>query len=339
VFATYGFYILTTLSITAKIKIMYIRPETYSNDKKPARMAWSGWCVPVVSHWGLKVFFLFVCFLIVSGCKTIEKPSEFVESLRNPTSFPEIFFPATKDIDEIVKENKLAEDENIKVIPIGESKSTSVYLIQVRGNAEMDAHYHKLHDEMVYVKKGSGVLMLDGTRYGIRDGMLLIIPRMTVHKFINTGSELNIAISVFSPTFNGEDIELIAESHQIEKKKRTIYDKGIKEREKEKTAEEGKKTKWLGFWKDDEKKVESDKGREIKAGEAIEEQKMLVLTEEGKQKIKEVQQKISEEERRLIKTMVLNEKLKVLQRLKRDGLINQEEFDAKRHEIMSESGL
>jgi quercetin dioxygenase-like cupin family protein len=239
VFATYGFYILTTLSITAKIKIMYIRPETYSNDKKPARMAWSGWCVPVVSHWGLKVFFLFVCFLIVSGCKTIEKPSEFVESLRNPTSFPEIFFPATKDIDEIVKENKLAEDENIKVIPIGESKSTSVYLIQVRGNAEMDAHYHKLHDEMVYVKKGSGVLMLDGTRYGIRDGMLLIIPRMTVHKFINTGSELNIAISVFSPTFNGEDIELIAESHQIEKKKRTIYDKVMKEREQEKAAVEG----------------------------------------------------------------------------------------------------
>ena len=98
---------MTTLSITAKIKIMYIRPEIYSNGKK---------CVPVISHWRLKVFFLFVFFLIVSGCKTIEKPSEFVESLRNPTSFPEIFFPATKDIDEIVKENKLAEDENIKVI-------------------------------------------------------------------------------------------------------------------------------------------------------------------------------------------------------------------------------
>jgi quercetin dioxygenase-like cupin family protein len=330
VLATYGFYILTTLSITAKIKIMYIRPETYSNGKK---------CVLVISHWRLKVFFLFVFFLIVSGCKTMEKPSEFVESLRNPTSFPEIFFPATKDIDEIVKENKLAEDENIKVIPIGESKSTSVYLIQVRGNAEMDAHYHKLHDEMVYVKKGSGVLELDGTRYGIRDGMLLVIPRMTVHKFVNTGNESNIAISVFSPTFDGEDIELIKESHQIKKKKRTIYDKGMKEREKEKAAEEGKKKKWLGLWKDDEKKVESDKGREVKVGEAIEEQKMLVLTEEGKQKIKEVQQKISEEERRLIKTMVLNEKLKVLQRLKKDGLINQEEFDAKRHEIMSESGL
>jgi quercetin dioxygenase-like cupin family protein len=269
----------------------------------------------------------------------MEKPSEFVESLRNPTSFPEIFFPATKDIDEIVKENKLAEGENIKVIPIGESKSTSVYLIQVRGNAEMDAHYHKLHDEMVYVKKGSGVLELDGTRYGIRDGMLLVIPRMTVHKFVNTGNESNIAISVFSPPFDGEDIELIKESHQIKKKKRTIYDKGMKEREKEKAAEEGKKKKWLGLWKDDEKKVESDKGREVKVGEAIEEQKMLVLTEEGKQKIKEVQQKISEEERRLIKTMVLNEKLKVLQRLKKDGLINQEEFDAKRHEIMSESGL
>jgi quercetin dioxygenase-like cupin family protein len=275
--------------------------------------------------------------MIVSGCKTLDKPSEFVESLRNPTSFPEIFLPTAKDIDEIVKENELTKDEDIKVIPIGENKSTSVHIIQVREKAEMDAHFHKSHDEIVYIKKGSGVLELDGTRHGIRDGMLLVIPRMTVHKFVNTGNELNIAISVFSPPFDGEDIKLIKESHKIERKKKTIYDKGIKERSKEKDAEEGKQKKWLSFWKRDEEKVESDKGKKMKASEAVEEHKILVLTEEGKQRIKEVQQKISEEERRLIENVILNEKLKVLQKLKDDGLIDQDEFNAKRSEIISES--
>jgi quercetin dioxygenase-like cupin family protein len=348
---------LTTNSIAAKIKRMYIQSNTYSNCRKPARTTlparmtprqndmvglgsdWSGRCVldgSIISHWGFKVF-LFIFFVIVSGCKTLEKPGEFVESLRNPTSFPEMYFPTAKDIDEIVKENELTKDENIKVIPIGKNKSTSVHLIQVRENAEMDMHFHKLHDEIVYIKKGSGVLELNGTRYGIRDGMLLVIPRKTVHKYVNTGNELNIAISVFSPPFDGEDIELIKKPHIIKKKKKTIYDKTMKERRKEKEAEEGKQKKWLSFWKGDEEKVETDKEKEIKESEAIEEQKILVLTEEGEQRIKEMQQKISEEERRLIKKMVLNEKLEVLQRLKKDGLIDQEEFDAKRSEIISES--
>lgn len=301
----------------------------------------SGWYVLegiIISHPGFKVF-LFILFLIVSGCKTLEKPSEFVESLRNPTSFPEMYFPTAKNIDEIVKENELAKDENIKVIPIGENKSTSVYLIQVRENAEMDAHFHKSHDEIVYIKSGSGVLELNGTRYGIKDGMLLVIPRRTVHKFVNTGNEMNIAISFFSPPFDGEDIELIKVTRRIKKKKKTIYDKAMKEQKKGKEDEDGEKKKWLSFWKGDEEKAELGKGREVKTSDAIEEQKILVLTDEGKQRIKEVQQKISEEERRLIEKVILNEKLKVLQKLKDDGLIDQEEFDAKRSEIIGESKL
>ncbi len=328
---------------------MRIQPKTYSKDRKPARTTLparagtggSGWYVLegiIISHPGFKVF-LFILFLIVSGCKTLEKPSEFVESLRNPTSFPEMYFPTAKNIDEIVKENELAKDENIKVIPIGENKSTSVYLIQVRENAEMDAHFHKSHDEIVYIKSGSGVLELDGTRYGIKDGMLLVIPRRTVHKFVNTGNEMNIAISFFSPPFDGEDIELIKVTRRIEKKKKTIYDKAMKEQKKGKEDEDGEKKKWLSFWKGDEEKAELGKGREVKTSDTIEEQKILVLTEEGKQRIKEVQQKISEEERRLIEKVILNEKLKVLQKLKDDGLIDQEEFDAKRSEIIGESKL
>ena len=103
------------------------------------------------------VFFLTIVFLIVSGCKGIQKPGEFIESLKNPTSFPEIFLPEIKDIYEIVNEKTLAEDENIMIIPIGEDKSSSIYLFLIRENAEMDAHYHKFHDVIMYIEKGRAV--------------------------------------------------------------------------------------------------------------------------------------------------------------------------------------
>ena len=89
------------------------------------------------------IFFLPVVFLVASGCKGMkEKPGEFIESLRNPTSFPEVFLPEIKNIDEIVNENTLVEDENIMIIPVDKDKSSSIYLFQIRENAEMDLHYH-----------------------------------------------------------------------------------------------------------------------------------------------------------------------------------------------------
>ena len=41
----------------------------------------------------------------------------------------------------------------------------------------------------------------------------------------------------------------------------------------------------------------------------------------------------------IIDRIVLDEKLKVLQKLKDEGLISQEEFEAKKAEVISESGL
>ncbi|ODS31261.1 MAG: hypothetical protein SCARUB_03630 [Candidatus Scalindua rubra] len=280
--------------------------------------------------------FISIAFLVATGCKGLKKPGEFIESLRNPTSFPEIILPEIKNTDEIIKEKGLAEDENVKIIPIGKDKSSSIYLLQIRENAEMDAHYHKSHDEIVYIKRGSGIMELDGTRHNVKEGMMVVIPRKSVHKYVNTGEVSNIAISIFSPPFNGEDIKLVRESRGIKKKKKNIYDKIMKKSKKE---DEGEKKKWLSFWKKDEKKIDVDEEKEGQTGEAVEEQKILVLTEEGKQKIREARQKIKEEERDVINKIILDEKLKVLQKLKDDGLISQEEFEVKRAEVISESGL
>ncbi len=286
------------------------------------------------------IFFLPIVFLVASGCKGLQKPGEFVESLRNPTSFPEIFLPEIKNIDEIVNENALAEDENFMIIPIGKDKSSSIYLFQIRENAEMDAHYHKSHDVIMYIKKGSGIVELNGTRHSVKEGMMVVIPRLSVHRYVNTGEVTGIVVSIFSPPFDGKDVKEFRESAGIVKKKKTIYDKAMKKSRKEMKKDDGGDKKWLGLWGKDEEKVEPGKEEEGKSGDVIdEEQKILVLTEEGMQKVREARKKVKKEEKAVIDRIVLDEKLKVLRRLKDEGLISQEEFEAKKTEVISDSGL
>ena len=274
--------------------------------------------------------------LVVCGCMVTKKPGEFVESLRNPTSFPEIFSPEIKYIDEIIDEKSLAEDENIKIIPLGKDKSTSVYLFQIRQDAEMDTHYHKAHDEILYIKKGSGILALDGTRHAVKEGMVVMIPRSSIHKYINTGKETSITISMFSPPFDGKDIKVIKDPISYTKKKKTVYDKAMKKSERELRKEKGEEKKWFGLWGKDE---EEDSGDGEEGGVMPEEQKILVLTEEGRERVREARRKVNAEEKAIIDKIILHEKLMVLQRLKLDGLISDKEFEITKAEIIKESGL
>jgi len=275
--------------------------------------------------------------LVVFGCIATKKPGEFVESLRNPTSFPEIFSPEIKYIDEIVDEKSLAEDENVKIILLGKDKSTSVYLYQTRQEAEMGTHYHKSHDEILYIKKGSGILELNGTRHIVKEGMVVMIPRSTIHNYLNTGKEINIAVSMFSPPFDGKDIKVLKKSISYQKKKKTIYDKAMKKSVRELRKEKGEDRKWFGLWGRDEEKAES--GEEEEGGVIPEEQRILVLTEEGREKVREARRKVNAEEKAIINKIILDEKLMVLQRLKLDGLISDKEFEITKAEIIKESGL
>ncbi len=274
--------------------------------------------------------------LAVCGCMATKKSGEFVESLRNPTSFPEIFKPEIKYIDDIVEEKSLAEDENVLIIPLGSDKSTSAYLFQMSQGSEMETHSHKTHDEILYIKEGSGILALEGVRHVVKEGMLVMIPRQTVHKYMNTGKETSITISMFSPPFDGKDIKVLENYIDFKKKKKTVYDKMIKKSEKELKKEEGREKKWFGLRKKDGD--EAEPGEDDEGDYIPEEQKILVLTDEGRAKIREARRKVTDEENAIIDKIVLDEKLMVLQRLKLDGLISDEEFEKTKAEIIEESG-
>jgi len=280
---------------------------------------------------------IFTSFLVVCGCMATKKSGEFVESLRNPTSFPEIFLPEIKYIDEIVDVQGLAEEENVKIIPLGKDKSTSVYLFQIRQDAAMEAHSHKSHDEILYFSKGDGLLILNGTRHMVKEGMVVMIPRSSIHKYVNTGKDISVAVSMFSPPFDGKDIKVLEKPISYKKKKKSVYDKAMKKSVKELRKEKDKERKWLGLWGKDDEKAES--GEEEEGGAITEERKILVLTEEGREKIREARKKVNAEENAIIDKIVLDEKLMVLQRLKLDGVISNKEFEAKKAEIIEESGL
>ncbi len=132
-----------------------------------------------------------------------------MESLKHPTKFPEVFTFNVQNIEEVIEKNPLGENEEVKITDIGENKNSSMHLIQVRANGEIQPHYHKRHDKVIYVKKGSGIATLDDTRYVVKPGSMLQVPLKTVFKFLNTGNETFVAVSVFSPPFDGNDIKKI----------------------------------------------------------------------------------------------------------------------------------
>ena len=99
--------------------------------------------------------------------------------------------------------------------------------------------------------------------------------------------------------------------------------------------ESTEKKEWLGFWSKKEEKA--GLVQQEQSIDEAEEQRLLVLTDEGKQKIKEVQERMGEREKEALDKIIISERLKLLEKLRVEGLISQEEFEAKRDEMINET--
>ncbi|MGR3318959.1 MAG: cupin domain-containing protein [Candidatus Anammoxibacter sp.] len=166
--------------------------------------------------------------------KIIKTPSVYIETLKHPTEFPEEFLPEVFDIDEILKQNPLESGEIVKILLLGEGRLASTHFVQVRKDSEIKPHFHKKHDKTISVKKGQGIAILNGTRYLVKPGMILQIPSNTEYRLINTGEGVFVALSVFTPPFDGSDITYVKEK---------IIEKPNSEALKEKEKREKKKKK------------------------------------------------------------------------------------------------
>ena len=284
------------------------------------------------------------------GCTTVRYyPTNFVESLKHPTKFPEVYSSTVKNIEEVAEKNPLGEDEEVKITDVGENKNSSMHLVQVRENGELRPHYHKRHDEVVYVKKGSGIATLDGTRYMVKPGSILQVPAKTVHKFLNTGGEPFVAVSIFSPPFDGRDEKRIKEKRKADRIKKEEKRLAMKKPGKITEEKDVSVTKEYRYEEEKKSVVKPEKITEKHVNESLEEE---LNTEEENEKtlIPARKSSPSEGKKKSKKTLVpaeeptinisdLHEKLTKLLELKEEGTISAIEYEEKKDALMRGEGI
>ncbi|HHT9150986.1 MAG TPA: SHOCT domain-containing protein [Candidatus Wujingus californicus] len=279
---------------------------------------------------------LILLFLI--GCTTIKYyPVNFVESLKHPTKFPDVYSSTVQNIEEVANKNPLREDEDIKITDVGENKTSSMHLIQVRENCEMYLHYHKRHDEVIYVKKGSGIATLDGTRYIVKPGSILQVPSKTVHKLLNTGNEVFVAVSVITPQYDGRDEKMI--------KEKKMMDRGVKEERRlagkgSEGSKEGNASSANANKESDENKI-GNVNKPNKVAEKIIEETDDTNTDIKNDKLKTKDSSkpkktktdfVSEEQP--VNIEELHDKLTKLTQLKEEGAISEDEYEEKKDALV-----
>lgn len=146
-----------------------------------------------------KYIFLFPTFILIVGCAC---PKGNIYSVTDAGLF-------SKNWQEIVKENPLGKDENIKVALLFNNQDSGHFIIQIRDREK--PHIHETHDLTVVVKRGYGVLYLGKAKLPMRRGDIAFIPKGVPHYFVNEDSKPSIAYAIFTPFYDGKDMRLVDE--------------------------------------------------------------------------------------------------------------------------------
>jgi quercetin dioxygenase-like cupin family protein len=110
---------------------------------------------------------------------------------------------AESDLQQVLNQNPLGPQANIKVVTLGKGETVSHHIVQIRDRET--PHVHRSHDLTVFVVRGEGPMFIDKQERYLRAGDAVFIPRGTVHHFTNTSPRPAVALVVFSPPFDGKD--------------------------------------------------------------------------------------------------------------------------------------
>jgi quercetin dioxygenase-like cupin family protein len=160
-----------------------------------------------------------VSLFLLCGCGGYTGDIDVIDELKHPTKFPDIYQPDVLDIDNLIAKHPLGKGEKIKLVSVGETKYASIQMMTMRTGIVVPTHYHKHHDVLIHTKKGGAIVILEGTHYYVTPGDLVLVPRKTWHKLINTGKDDFVSINVFYPYYDGEDIKFVKEKKKRGKKR------------------------------------------------------------------------------------------------------------------------
>ena len=115
----------------------------------------------------------------------------------------------TKQLEQLLEQNKPAANENIKVVPLFRNARSSNLLVQVRDREPL--HRHIDSDITVFLLRGEGDMRIGKETRPVKAGDVIHIERGVIHAYINRGTEPAAALVVYSPAPGPKDRVLVEE--------------------------------------------------------------------------------------------------------------------------------
>ena len=108
-------------------------------------------------------------------------------------------------VDDILKANPPKPDEKVQMINVAQDDTVTFLLIRFAEGGEVKPHFHKTHNETVYVIKGSGQMLVNDKWIDVQPGTVHFNPMNKVHSTRNTGKDPLVIISIFTPSMKEPD--------------------------------------------------------------------------------------------------------------------------------------
>ena len=112
-------------------------------------------------------------------------------------------------VDELLVENPLPEGKKGQAIKIAEDDTVTILLVRQIEGAGLKPHFHKTHDESLYVVRGAGQLLINDKWVDLKPGSIHFNPKGKVHCSKQMGSEPLITIAIFTPGMKEPDRQFV----------------------------------------------------------------------------------------------------------------------------------
>lgn len=149
---------------------------------------------------GILVASAFLLFL--SGCLSSRERMQLQRKPQNNV------FQVAEDMENA----DLVKDKRAAMALWNNTKTQSVFILQIRPDAKLTERYHRSHELTLQCLTGSAIIELQGERHFVTAPATIVIPRLwsysiTPHK----SDEKFTAMAVFSPVFKGNDVVVTSE--------------------------------------------------------------------------------------------------------------------------------
>lgn len=114
-----------------------------------------------------------------------------------------------KQLEQLLEQNQLAPNENIKAVPLFRNARSSNVLVQVRDREPL--HRHIDSDITVFLLRGEGDIRIGKETRPVKAGDIIHIERGAIHAYVNRGPEPAAALVVYSPAPGPKDRVLVEE--------------------------------------------------------------------------------------------------------------------------------